>query len=77
MKLLTYTEKAHELPVWSTRSLAMIQSKELYKLLLETEEQPNEPAYIANGESNDKKKIHKLLKYSYEKEVSNIKDIWP
>ena len=46
----------------------------LYKSLLGIEEQPNEPAPLANGASNDEKKNHKLLKDAYEKEVADIKE---
>ena len=42
----------------------MMQTKEHYKSLLWTEEQPNEPAPLANGAS---KKNHKVLKDAYEK----------
>ena len=34
----------------------MMQTKGLYKSLLGTEEQPNEPATLANGASKDKYK---------------------
>ena len=51
----------------------MMQTKGLYKSLLGTEEQPNEPATLANEASNDEKKKHKVLKDVYEKEVANIK----
>ena len=53
VKLLTYTGKAQDFPIWSTRFVAMMQTKGLYKSLKGTEEQPNEPALIANGASND------------------------
>ena len=52
----------------------MMQTKELYKSLLETEEQSNEPAPLANGASNDEEKNHKVLKDAYEKEVVDIKE---
>ena len=52
----------------------MMQTKGLYKSLLGTEEQPNEPAPIANGASNDEKKNYKVLKDAYEKEVADIKE---
>ena len=52
----------------------MMQTKGLYKSLLRTEEQPNEPALLANGATNDEKKNHKALKYAYEKEVADIKE---
>ena len=70
VKLLTYTGKAQDFPIWSTRFVAMMQTKELYKSLLGTEEQPNEPAPLANGATNDEKKNHNLLKDAYEKETS-------
>ena len=54
--------------------MAMMQTKGLYKSLLGSEEQPNEPAPLANGASNDKKKNHKVLKDAYEKEVAEIKE---
>ena len=36
--------------------------------------QPNEPAPLANGASNDEKKNHKVLKNAYEKEFADIKE---
>ena len=54
--------------------MAMMQTKGLYKSLLGTEEQPNEPAPLANGATNDAKKNHKVLKDAYEKEVADIKE---
>ena len=42
--------------------MAMMQTKGLYKSLLGTEEQPNEPAPLPNGAPNDEKKNHKVLK---------------
>ena len=52
----------------------MMQTKGLYKSLLGTEEQPNEPAPLANGASDDEKKNNKLLKDAYEKDVADIKE---
>ena len=74
VKLLTYTGKAQDFPIWSTRFVAMMQTKGLYKSLLGTEEQPNEPAPLANGATNDEKKNHKVPKDAYEKEVADIKE---
>ena len=75
--LLTYTGKAQDFPIWSTRFVAtMMQTKGLYKSLLGTEEQPNEPVLLANGASNDEKKNHKAQKDAYEKEVADIKENW-
>ena len=74
VKLLTYTGKAQDFPIWSTRFVAMMQTKDLYKSLLGTEEQPSEPALLANGASNDEKKNHKVLKDAYEKEVTGVKE---
>ena len=74
VKLLTYTGKAQNFRIWSTRFVAMMQTKGLYKSLLGTEEQPNEPAPLANGASNDEKKNHKVLKNAYEKEVADVKE---
>ena len=74
VKLLTNTGKAQNFPIWSTRFVAMMQTKGLYKSLLGTEEQPNEPAPLANGASNDEKNNHKVLKDAYEKEVEDIKE---
>ena len=54
--------------------MAMMQTKGLYKSLLGTEEQPNEPAPLANGATNDEKKNHKVQKDAYEKEVADIKE---
>ena len=72
VKLLNYTGKAQDFPIWSTRFVAMMQTKGLYKSLLGTEEQPNEPAPLAKGAANDEKKNHKVLKDSNEKEVADI-----
>ena len=74
VKLLTYTGKAQDFPIWSTRFVAMMQTKGLYKSLLGTEEQPNEPESLANGANNDDKKNHNVLKDAYEKEVADIKE---
>ena len=52
----------------------MMQTKGLYNSLLGTEEQPSEPAPLANAASNDEKKNHKVLKDAYEKEVADIKE---
>ena len=54
--------------------MAMMQTKGVYKSLLGTEEQPNEPAPLANGARNDEKKNHKVLRDAYEKEVAEIKE---
>ena len=51
-----------------------MQTTGLYKPLLGTEEQPNEPAPLANVATNDEKKNHKVLKDAYEKEVADIKE---
>ena len=51
-----------------------MQTKGLYKSLLGTLEEPNEPALLANGACNDEKKNHKVLKDEYEKEVADIKE---
>ena len=74
VKLLTYTGKAQDFPIWSTRFVAMIKTKGLYKSLPGIEQQPNEPAPLANGASNDETKNHKVLKDAYEKEVADIKE---
>ena len=74
VKLLTYTGKAQDFPIWSTRFVAMMHAKGLYKSLLGTEEQPSEPAPLANGATNDEKKNDKVLKDAYEKEVADIKE---
>ena len=79
VKLLTYTGKVHDFPIWSTRLVAKKQTdaammKGLYKSLPGTEEQPNETITLDNGASNDKKKNHKVLKDAYEKEVADIKE---
>ena len=74
VKLLNYTGKAQDIPIWSTRFVAMMQTKGLYKLILGTKEQPNEPAPLAKGASNDGKKNHKVLTDAYEKEVADIKE---
>ena len=73
VKLLTYTGKLQEFPIWSTRFVAMMQKKGLYKSLLGTEEQHNEPAPLANEARNDEKKNPKVLKDAYEKELADIK----
>ena len=74
VKLLTYTGNAQDFPIWSTRFVAMMQTKGIYKSLLGTEEQPNEPLPLANGASNNEKKNHKVLKDAYEKEVADIRE---
>ena len=73
VKLLTYTGKAQDFPIWSTRFVATMQTKGLYKSQLGTEDQL-EPAPLANRASNDEKKNHKVLKDAYEKEVADIKE---
>ena len=52
----------------------MMKTKGLFKTPLETEEQPNEPATLANGASNHEKKNHKVQKDAYEKEVADIRE---
>ena len=74
VKLLTNTGKAHDCPIWSTRFVAMMQTLGLYKSLLGTEEQPNEPPPLANGASNDERKNHKVLKDATEKKVADINE---
>ena len=74
VKLLTYTGKAQDFPIWSTRFVAMMQTKGLYKSILGTKEQPHEPAPLANGACNDERKDHKVLKDAYEKEVEELKE---
>ena len=76
VKLLTYTGKTLDFPIWSTRFVAMMQTKGFYKSLLGTEEQPNEPAPLAKEARNDEKKNNKVLKDAYEKEVADIKENW-
>ena len=56
MKLLTYTGNEEDFPIWSTRFVAMMQTKGLYKSLPGTEEQPNKPTPPANVASKDAKK---------------------
>ena len=52
-----------------------MQTKGLYKTLLGTEEQPNEPAPLANGAIIDEKKNHKVRKKdACVKEVTDIKE---
>ena len=53
--------------------MAMMQTKGLYKSLLGTEKQSNEPAPQANVGSNEEKN-RKVLKDAYEKEVADIKE---
>ena len=72
MKLLTYTGKAHDFPIWSTGFVATMQTKRPYKSLLGTEEQPNETVSLNNRASKDEK-IHKVLKDANEKEVTGFK----
>ena len=74
VKLLTYTGKAQDFPIWSTRFVAMMKTKRLYESLLGTEDQPNEPEPLANGASNHEKKNHKVLKDAYENEVADLKE---
>ena len=54
--------------------MAIMQTKVLYKSLLGAEEQPNEPAPLANGASSAEKKNNKVLKDAYEKEVVDIRE---
>ena len=74
VKPLTYTGKAQDFPIWSTRFMTMMQTKGLYNSLLGTEEPLDSPAPLDNRASNDEKKNHKALKDAYEKEVSDIKE---
>ena len=53
--------------------MALIETKGLYKSLLGTEDQTNEPAPLTNMASNEEKKSHKVLMVAYEKEVADIK----
>ena len=81
VQLMTYTGKAQDFPINSKRFVTLMQIKGLYKTLLETEEQPNQLAPLANGVSNQK---NKMLKDAYKKEIADIKkksktsygDIW-
>ena len=70
VKLLTYTGKTQDIPVWSTRFVTMLQTK----ALLGTKEQPNEPALLSNMASNEEKRSHKMPNDAYEKEVADIKE---
>ena len=74
VKLLIFTGKTEDLSIWSRRIVAVFQKKGLYKSLLGIDEQPNEPAQLANGASNDQNRNHKVLTVSYEKEVADIKE---
>ena len=76
VKLLTYTGKAQVFPIWSRGVGAMMQTKGLYKSLLETDEHPNEPVPLANGASNDKKKNHNVLKDACESVWTMCGAIW-
>ena len=51
-------------------------AKGLYKALLETKEQPNEPAPLPNGERNEEKKNQKMPRDSYEMEDADFLLIW-
>ena len=73
VKLLTYIGKAQDFPISSTRFVAIMQTKGLYKTRLATGQQPNEPAPMATRAHNEKKK-NKLLKDAYGKEVADIKE---
>ena len=61
VKLLTYTGKAQDISVGSTRFVTMIQAK----VLLGTEEQLNEPALLSNEASKEENKSHKVPKDAY------------
>ena len=74
VKLLIYTGKEQVFAIWSTRFVAVVQTKWLYKSLFGTKEQPNGPAPLANGVSKDKKKNYKVLKDAREKEIADIKE---
>ena len=56
--LLTYTGKAQDIPIWSTRFVAMMQTKRIYISLIGTEEQPNDPGPIDIEAGKDEKKNH-------------------
>ena len=71
VKLQTYTLETQEIPTWSTRLVAMMQTKGVHKSLHGTREQPNEPASLPNGASNFEMKNHKMLKDAHEKEVED------
>ena len=58
-----------DFPVWITRIVGMMQTTSLCISLFATEEQPNEPAPLANVASNDGKKNHRVLNNAFEKEV--------
>ena len=73
MKLLTYTEMAQGFPIWSSIFVTMMQKKGLYKSLLRTKEQPNQPAPKHKGASKYEKKNRQVLKHAYEKEIADIK----
>ena len=75
-KLFTIPVVAYSIkPFWEDFSSSYLsQIKVIYKWLLGTEEQPNEPAPLANGSSSDENKNHKVLKDAYEKEVADIRE---
>ena len=71
VKLQTYTGKTQDILIRSTRFVALMQTKGVYKSLLGTREQPNAPAPQANGSSNYEMKNHKMLKDAHEKEFED------
>ena len=71
VKLQIYTGKTRDMPIRSARFVAMMQTKGVYKSILGTREQPNEPAPQANGASNYEMKNHKMLKDAHEKEFED------
>ena len=73
VNLLTYTGKGLELSNLEHEICGHDADQGLYKSLHETEEQPNEPAPLANVESVDEKKNYKAPKDAYEKEIADIK----
>ena len=66
VKLLTYRGKGKDFPVWSTRFVAMMRTMGPYKSLLGTEEQPNEPAPLANAESNGEKNNNDAYEWKFQ-----------
>ena len=76
VKLLNYSEKEEDFPILSTRFVAMIQKKGLYKSLPWIEEQSDEPAPLANGANKYQNRHHMVLKDAYEMEIPEIKEKW-
>ena len=74
LKLLSVSGKTEEFPIWSTRFTALMQTKQLYKTLMGTEEQPEEPPELEEGATNPERERHRQAVAEYEKRVSELNE---